>query len=351
MSARVVSIREFTPKAGQYSLLVSDLPGRGVQTLGVLLLDAESNELHIRLSREQGGQAVLDRLEDWGSGSIRVTDREAVTVRNFERTLSDLYRQHVPVQVMRFRTHLPKYALTVAAGPFLTNPEDIEAEDWIETPAGLRLDENMFVARIQGHSMEPRIPDGSLCVFRKNVVGSRHGKLVLVRDSELADEQRFTVKRYRSEKRETEGGVVQTGLIASANSVSVSTGTSTTGSYMRDLMRALATLGSLSSSQVNTAGFGALVADVGTSLNGVVSAMSTDVGIFGTSQATLTNQQSNLSSTATALTTQLNAVQEVNMTQTISELTSTQSQLQASYRLITGENSMSLLNFLPAATG
>ena len=236
MSARVVSIREFTPKAGQYSLLVSDLPGRGVQTLGVLLLDAESNELHIRLrrdwdalasqedaevlaeleddlamqSREQGGQAVLDRLEDWGSGSIRVTDREAVTVRNFERTLSDLYRQHVPVQVMRFRTHLPKYALTVAAGPFLTNPEDIEAEDWIETPAGLRLDENMFVARIQGHSMEPRIPDGSLCVFRKNVVGSRHGKLVLVRDSELADEQRFTVKRYRSEKRETEGGVVQT---------------------------------------------------------------------------------------------------------------------------------------------
>jgi SOS-response transcriptional repressor LexA len=161
-------------------------------------------------SREQGGQAVLDRLEDWGSGSIRVTDREAVTVRNFERTLSDLYRQHVPVQVMRFRTHLPKYALTVAAGPFLTNPEDIEAEDWIETPAGLRLDENMFVARIQGHSMEPRIPDGSLCVFRKNVVGSRHGKLVLVRDSELADEQRFTVKRYRSEKRETEGGVVQT---------------------------------------------------------------------------------------------------------------------------------------------
>jgi flagellar hook-associated protein 3 FlgL len=148
-----------------------------------------------------------------------------------------------------------------------------------------------------------------------------------------------------------EGGVVQTGLIASANSVSVSTGTSTTGSYMRDLMRALATLGSLSSSQVNTAGFGALVADVGTSLNGVVSAMSTDVGIFGTSQATLTNQQSNLSSTATALTTQLNAVQEVNMTQTISELTSTQSQLQASYRLITGENSMSLLNFLPAATG
>jgi len=236
MSARVVSIREFSPRPGQYSLVISELPGRGVQTLGVLLLDAESDELHIRLrrdwdalasqedaevlaaleddlamqSREEGGRAVLARLEDWGSGAVRVTDREAVTVRNFERTLSDLYRQHVPAQVLRFRTHLPKYSLTVAAGPFLTNPEEIEAEDWIEAPADLRLDENMFVARIQGHSMEPRIPDGSLCVFRKNVVGSRNGKLVLVRDSELADDQRFTVKRYQSEKVVSEDEFTQT---------------------------------------------------------------------------------------------------------------------------------------------
>jgi SOS-response transcriptional repressor LexA len=236
MSARVVNIRELTPRLGQYSLLVSELPARGVQTLGVLLLDPENNALHIRLrrdwnalasdedaevlaaleedlemqAREQGGEAVLDRLTDWGSGAIRVTDREAVTVRNFERTLGDLYRQHVPVEVLRFRTHLPKYSLTVAAGPFLTNPEDIEAEDWIEAPPDLRLDDAMFVARIQGHSMEPRIADGSLCVFRRNVVGSRHGKLVLVRDSQLADENRFTVKRYMSEKRMTEDGFVQT---------------------------------------------------------------------------------------------------------------------------------------------
>jgi len=236
MSARVVSIREFTPRLGQYSLLVSDLPGRGVQTLGVLLLDAEQNELHIRLrrdwsalaseedaevlaeleddlvlqAREEGGSVVLDRLTDWASGAIRVTDREAVTVRNFDRMLGELYRQHVPVEVLRYRTHLPRYSLTVAAGPFLTNPEDIEADEWIETPPDLRLDDDMFVARIQGHSMEPKIADGSLCVFRRNVVGSRQGKLVLVRDSELADELRFTVKRYKSEKRMTEDSFVQT---------------------------------------------------------------------------------------------------------------------------------------------
>ncbi len=236
MSSRLLNIREYTPRVGQYSLLISELPGRGMQTLGVLLLDPETDQLHIRLrrdwnalaseedaevlseleddlslqARQEGGVVVLDRLTDWVSGAIRVTDREPVTVRNFERALADLYRRHVPVEVVRYRTHLPRYALTVAAGPFLTNPEDIEAEEWVETPPDLRLDPDMFVARIQGHSMEPKIPDASLCVFRRNVEGSRNGRLVLVRASERADENRFTVKRYKSEKRVTEDGFAQT---------------------------------------------------------------------------------------------------------------------------------------------
>ena len=148
-----------------------------------------------------------------------------------------------------------------------------------------------------------------------------------------------------------EGGTVQTGLLASANSIAVSSGTSTTGSYMRDLMRALSTLGSMSSSQVNDTGFAALVQDTGTSLNGVVSAMATDVGVLGNTQSNLTATQTQLSDTATALTGQLSSVQNVNMAQTISSLTSMQTQLQASYRLISGETSLSLVNFLPTTSG
>jgi flagellar hook-associated protein 3 FlgL len=147
------------------------------------------------------------------------------------------------------------------------------------------------------------------------------------------------------------GGTVQTGLLASANSVAVSSGSSTTGSYMRDLMRALATLGSLSSSQINDPGFAALVQDTGTSLNGVVSAMAVDTGVLGNTQANLTATQTQLSDTATALSSQLSAVQDVNMAETISNLTATQTQLQTSYRLISGSTSLSLVNFLPAATG
>ncbi len=215
---------------------MSDLPGSGVQTIGVLLLDRTADTLYVRLrrdwheiaseedaevlaaleddlllqGRELGGAAVLEHLENVASQSIRVTDREEVTVRDFDKKLGELYREHVPAQVLRFRTHLPRYSLAVAAGPFLTNPEDIQAEEWIEPSPDLKLDEDMFVARIQGKSMEPKIPDGSLCVFRRNVVGSRNGRLVLVRNSELADENQYTVKRYRSEKAMTEDAFAQT---------------------------------------------------------------------------------------------------------------------------------------------
>jgi phage repressor protein C with HTH and peptisase S24 domain len=99
-----------------------------------------------------------------------------------------------------FRTHLPRYSLIAAAGKFLENQE-VEQEDWDEMPAELRLDERMFVARISGKSMEPRIPDGSLCVFMGGTVaGSRQGRLVLV--EALGTNDRYTVKRYTSSKQQ-----------------------------------------------------------------------------------------------------------------------------------------------------
>lgn len=236
MPARLLRFSDYAPKQGEFSLLLCELPGRGVETIGVLLQDPASDTLHVRLrrdwkaiaseedaevmaeledslgswARELGGQALLQKLTDELSASVRITDREAVTVRDFDKSLAELYRRHVPAEVLRFRTHLPRYSLAVAAGPFLTNPEEIQAEEWIETPPGLKLDDGMFVARIQGRSMEPKIPDGSLCVFRRNVVGSRSGRLVLVRNSELADDNQYTVKRYRSEKTVTEDGFLQT---------------------------------------------------------------------------------------------------------------------------------------------
>ena len=142
---------------------------------------------------------------------------------------------------------------------------------------------------------------------------------------------------------------VQYGLLASANSTATSSGSSTTGSYMRDLMRALATIGSLSSSQVNDPNFNTLVQDTRTSLNGVVTAMGTDIGALGDRQANLATIQTQLGNTATALSTQVSNVQDVDMAKTLSELTQTNIQLQASYQILATENGLSLAKFLPAA--
>ncbi len=139
------------------------------------------------------------------------------------------------------------------------------------------------------------------------------------------------------------------GILANTNAAVTSTGSSTTGSYTRDLLRALATIGSLSSSQASDPNFVSLVQDTTASLTGAFSALSSDIGVLGDRQTALTKLSTALSTTSTALTGQISSVQDVDIAATLLKLTSVQTQLQASYRLIAGGNSLSLVNFLPTA--
>ena len=53
--------------------------------------------------------------------------------------------------------------------------------------------------------MEPAIPDGAWCLFRAPVEGTRQSKTVLVQLRDATDpetDQRYTVKRYKSERAE-----------------------------------------------------------------------------------------------------------------------------------------------------
>ncbi len=143
-----------------------------------------------------------------------------------------------------------------------------------------------------------------------------------------------------------DGQRVPAGILASANADIASTGPSTTGSYTRDILRALTTLGSLSSSQLGTAGFAAVVADVRTSLGGAISALNEDAGVMGNRQTQLTATQTQLQDTADAMTAQLSGVQNVDMAKTLTSLTAAQTQLQASYQLISGLQSLSLTKYL-----
>jgi flagellar hook-associated protein 3 FlgL len=122
---------------------------------------------------------------------------------------------------------------------------------------------------------------------------------------------------------------------------------STTGSYMRDVLRALATIGSLSTAQVNTPGFQDLVQDTRISLSGAIGAMAQDAGVLGNVQSSLTATQSRLADTETTLTGQVSSAEDVDMAATLSRLSVVQTQMQASYQLIATLNGLSLVKFLP----
>lgn len=215
-------------RRGEYVLLQLALPGRPVHDVGVLLVDADPDSrrhaLRLRshwddladpedaallaaLGRdladkiaETGARGLLESWEDSLSHVLRVSERQAVDVDSFARVADRLFEGHVEkAPVEKFRTHLPLYTLRAAAGKFGAD-EEVEEEDWVRAPEHLRLTQGMFVAHVEGRSMEPRIPDGSLNIFRAPVVGSRRGKIVLV--ELLGVHERFTVKRYTSEKLE-----------------------------------------------------------------------------------------------------------------------------------------------------
>ncbi len=224
MPARVTPI---AGRDGEYVLLEACLPGRPPQTVGVFLVDAAGGRGWLRLRShyedladpddaevlealdqdmrarlaEMGAGPYLGWLEDCLSNVLRVSGRSTVAVDSFTRVLDRLYGEHVePLDVKPFVTHVPLYTLRAAAGRLGEEMESV-AEDWVRLPEGMRLDRELFAAHVVGRSMEPRIPEGSLNLFRFHPAGSRQGKILLIQRFGVLDETaRYTVKRYTSEK-------------------------------------------------------------------------------------------------------------------------------------------------------
>ncbi len=251
MPAAVIPIRTGTAtgRRASWSLLEIARPGHAPKPLGILLVDEDTDALTLRLRDESdfddldeqgtdflaalasdlaskgqepgGGALLLKSLEDSLSGFLRIGDGTRIAYKgNAGRAVDKLFDEHVDSEVRQFVTHLPFYGLRAAATKFGEefDPADVgEPEAWVRAPRGLRLTEGMFVAQVLGRSMEPLIPDGSYCVFRGPVVGSRQGKRLLIEQtggrgkdgkniaSDLAS--RYTVKRYTSRKgADAEGG-------------------------------------------------------------------------------------------------------------------------------------------------
>jgi SOS-response transcriptional repressor LexA len=112
-----------------------------------------------------------------------------------------------PAAKEKFTRLVPVYSLEAAAGLWgqESSPEEI---GWAEA-AGISIKPGMFIARVRGHSMEPKIQDGSWNLFRPCPAGSGEGRIVLVQFNSKGDPEnggRFTVKNYRSVKTVNEEG-------------------------------------------------------------------------------------------------------------------------------------------------
>ena len=112
-----------------------------------------------------------------------------------------------PAAKDKFTRLVPVYSLEAATG--LWGPESTPEEiGWAE-PTGTAIKPGMFIARVRGRSMEPKIKDGSWNLFRPCPQGSREGRIVLVQFNSMGDPEsggRFTIKKYHSVKSVSEDG-------------------------------------------------------------------------------------------------------------------------------------------------
>ncbi len=104
-------------------------------------------------------------------------------------------------KVVPFVNSIPVYDLIAAAGNFseLQNVTDVK---WIELPKQYQPSNELFACTVIGESMNKVIPNGSLCLFKKDLGGSRNGKIVLVEHTNTQEDScsRYTVKEYHSKK-------------------------------------------------------------------------------------------------------------------------------------------------------
>lgn len=118
------------------------------------------------------------------------------------------FRRVRPSYGDRYVSAVPLLTLRAAAGDF-GEDQVPEFQDWVEIPTARALRKGMFVAQVEGRSMEPTIPDGVYCLFRRPVLHPRDGMILLAQHRDIVDPDtggQYAVKRYqRLEVRSDDG--------------------------------------------------------------------------------------------------------------------------------------------------
>jgi hypothetical protein len=113
----------------------------------------------------------------------------------------------IPLNELRpYENAIPKYNIKVAAGDF-SPPQSVEDVEWVQLDNPKWNTRDYFICQVVGESMNRKVSNGSWCLFKRYTGGSRNGEIVLAQHHSLGNEgfgSGFTLKEYRSTKRETE---------------------------------------------------------------------------------------------------------------------------------------------------
>jgi SOS-response transcriptional repressor LexA len=193
--------------AEQDSRIRTWLRNNGYEVIEIAFTDLDDQAAMERHFRKLAGYLEAADLREALRADRTWFEKAAEAVDGAARAVLRIVR---PRQEDRYVTCLPLLPLRAAAGSF-GEPQTILEWDteWVEVDSRHKLQPGMFVAQVVGKSMEPAIPDGSYCVFRAPVAGTRQGKTVLVQLRDAADPEtgeRYTVKKYQSEKAVSDEG-------------------------------------------------------------------------------------------------------------------------------------------------
>ena len=99
----------------------------------------------------------------------------------------------------KFSSFLPFYANLKAACGAFGDGGAVDVPKWIKVDGMGHVDDTMYVVQASGHSMEPEICDGDLCVMRKVAGGNYENRIMLVQHSSIADPETggaYTIKKF-----------------------------------------------------------------------------------------------------------------------------------------------------------
>ena len=168
-----------------------------------------------RLSKEsdQLSPASADRLEKGTSDSqvlvlVRYAEVLGLSLLDLFSFLNDTNDLTKDARIIPYDEgtrplagYVPVYPLKVAAGQF-SEEQDLSSAlplGWVD--AGIKSGaQDYFASFIRGESMQPRIEDGSLCLFRRYTGGSRQGRIFLIQARGLKNNETgeaFVIKKYQ----------------------------------------------------------------------------------------------------------------------------------------------------------